>query len=280
MAGPQSLVLMLFGRHVYPQHIALSSATFIQALSTLGVSEQATRSALARMVSRGLLDRHVHGRKAYFSTTPRSYRMLDEGAQRIFADSPEAPTNDDTWTMLSFSIPEDQRSDRHTLRTNLADRGFGPVRSGFWLAPGRIEVTEMIDGLDLGGRIEVFHGQPAPPTQMTRVIEDAWDLDEIREAHEVFISRWVDDMPRDIESNLGAETLLAAEWTVLMRGTPRLPARYLPANWPAMRSYSIFHGRFDQLRPAAGAEFARLRDMLAIPQPETEKSAQLQGLHR
>jgi phenylacetic acid degradation operon negative regulatory protein len=274
LAGPQSLVLMLIGRHVYPQQMALSSATFIDALSTVGVSEQATRSALARMVTRGLLDRHVRGRKAYFSTTTLAYRMLDEGAQRIFADSP-APTSDDTWTMLSFSIPEGQRSDRHTLRTNLAERGFGPVRNGFWLAPGRLDVTELIDGLDLGGRIEVFHGQPAPPTQMTRVIEEAWDLDMIREAHESFIARWGGGVPQGMESHLATETLLAAEWTLLMRGTPRLPAKYLSADWPAMQSYSVFHEWFDKLRPGAAAEFARLRDMLPVPESEPKLSTPL-----
>lgn len=268
MPGPQTLMLMLYGRHVYPRQVALSSATFIQALSTLGVSDQATRSTLARMVRRGLLDRHIQGRKAYFSTTPRARRMLEEGAQRIFADSPQAPINDDTWTLLSFSIPEDQRSDRHALRTNLAGRGFGLVRSGFWLAPGRIDLTEMIDSLHLGKRIEVFYGQPAHSTQMTRVIGEAWDLGKIREAHESFISRWVNTLPDNLDSHLAAETLLAAEWSVLMTGTPRLPTRYLPAGWPAMQSYSVFHERFDQLRPAAAAEFARLRDTLPVAPSE------------
>src|SRR5688572_20657574 len=60
---PQTLLLTFLGKAVLGRHIAVFSGTYLAVMDRLGVSEQAVRSTLSRMVTRGLLARHRRGRK-------------------------------------------------------------------------------------------------------------------------------------------------------------------------------------------------------------------------
>jgi DNA-binding MarR family transcriptional regulator len=141
---PQALLLTVLGRHLLDREgVAVGAGTFIAVLERLGVSEQAARSTLTRMVRRGLLDRRQHGRRAYFTLTGGSRALLLEGRERIFAPAPVRQHWDGMWTLLSFSIPESRRDERHRLRARLAWNGFGLLRDGLWLAPGRAEVGRL-----------------------------------------------------------------------------------------------------------------------------------------
>jgi len=86
---PQALLLTVLGRHVLDHgSLMVGAGTFIAVLGLLGVSEQAARSTLTRMVRRGLLDRQQHGRRAYFTLSDRTTALLVEGGERIFAPAP------------------------------------------------------------------------------------------------------------------------------------------------------------------------------------------------
>nr|WP_246074369.1 hypothetical protein [Nonomuraea terrae] len=76
---PQSVILTFLGDHVYGRDICVSSRTFIDAFARVGISEEATRSALTRMVRRGLLRRTRAGRRMYFGPTPASTEVLRDG---------------------------------------------------------------------------------------------------------------------------------------------------------------------------------------------------------
>jgi len=64
--------------------LAVYSGTFVEIMQRLGVSEEATRSTLTRMVSRDQLARHRRGRKMYFGLTSRAVEVLTEGADRLW----------------------------------------------------------------------------------------------------------------------------------------------------------------------------------------------------
>jgi phenylacetic acid degradation operon negative regulatory protein len=65
-------MLTFLGIHVLGRAVAVSSGSVIDVLGRVGVTEEAARSTLTRMVGRGLLDRHRQGRKMYFALTPRA----------------------------------------------------------------------------------------------------------------------------------------------------------------------------------------------------------------
>jgi len=262
---PQTLMFTLLGRHVLHRNVAVASGTCIAVLARLGVGEEAARSTLNRMVLRGHLHRHRRGRRAYLALTPRTRRVLAEGEVRIFA-TPPVRVVDDAWTLLSFSIPEGQRHERHRLRTALAWRGFGPLRSGLWLAPGHVDVEEVVEGLGLAQRVDGFVGHPTSPTDIRRIVADAWDLDALAARYGDFTGRWGAGSEPPCEGEALAEQLrLITEWRLLILDDPHLPVAHLPAGWPAQDAFALFLRRHDALRDRADGEFAALLDGLPLP---------------
>ena len=137
-------MLTFFAVHVLDRGLAVSSGSVIDALGRVGVGEEAVRATLARMVNRGLLERHRRGRKMYFGLTARAVSVLREGRDRVWSRGAVNRGWDGTWTVVGFSLPESWASQRHDLRSRLVWAGFGPVQNGMWIAAGRVEVTALV----------------------------------------------------------------------------------------------------------------------------------------
>lgn len=262
MTRPQTLLLTLLGRHVLHRDVAVFSGTFIAVLDRLDVSEDAARSTLTRMVRRGYLERHRRGRRTYFGLTSRTRRLLTEGEERIFHHTPPREPTTGEWTLLSFSIPEERRNDRHSLRVALAWRGFGSLRDGLWVAPGEVDVTEVVDELALRDHVEVFVGHTAPPTDARQMVGEAWDLDAIRAGYGTFLRRWKDDELAGARGDLARQIRLITEWRLLLIDDPQLPLAYLPDDWPAEEAYELFRIRHDEVSAGAETEFEGLLDAI------------------
>jgi phenylacetic acid degradation operon negative regulatory protein len=239
----------------------VASSTFIEVLERLGISVQASRSTLTRMTRRGFLVRHRVGRRAYFSISDSLRGILQEGRLRIF-DTPVREQPDNVWTLLSFSIPEQNRADRHSLRTALAWNGFGLLRNGLWIAPGNVDVAAILDKLALDDRVDVFTAQPAGVTDLNRAVAEAWDLDQIAREYRELSERWAAGSPVTTDSPLAAQIRLITEWQQILVDDPELPMRYLPADWPAQAAYELFRSREDEFSDSAATEFADLLDLL------------------
>ena len=251
---PQSLMLTFFAVHVLDHTAAVSSGSVIDALGRVGVGEDAVRTTLARMVNRGLLERHRRGRKTYFGLTARAVDVLRDGWDRVWRLGAVNREWDGTWTIVGFSLPEAWASERHDLRSRLVWGGFGPVQSGMWIAAGRVDVASMVADLGLDGNLRVFHGQSAKPSEAAALIEAAFDLPGIAGRYRAFSARWeaADEQLPGAGDALARQLLLHTEWLNLVRQDPHLPAEHLPADWPAARAEELFHalaGRFDE--PAA-----------------------------
>lgn len=258
---PQTLLFTLLGRHVLDRDGAVASSTFIEVLERLGISVQAARSTLTRMVRRGHLVRHRVGRRAYFSISDSLRQILQEGRSRIF-EPPVREQPDNVWTLLSFSIPEQQRADRHSLRTALAWSGFGLLRSGLWIAPGNVDVTAVVDKLALDDRVDVFSAHPTGPTDLNRAVAEAWDLVQIAREYREFVDRWSVGSPVEADTALAAQVRLITEWQQILVDDPELPPPYLPDDWPAQEAYELFRARENELSDEAAAEFAEILDLL------------------
>jgi phenylacetic acid degradation operon negative regulatory protein len=249
---PQTLMLTFLGDAVLHRTIAVFSGSYLSVMDRLGVSEQATRSTLTRMVRRGLLARHRRGRKMYFGLTPRAEAVLEEGKHRLWQAGAVNRDGEESWTLLGFSVPEAHRDDRHLLRSRLRWAGFGLLRSGLWIAPGIVDVTAVVQDRRLLDHVLVFHAQPAKPTDVTEMVRDAYDLPAIAVRYQEFLRRW--DVPRPLPSapdDLARLLWLVSEWLLLLRDDPRVPLRHLPAGWPAVAAEVVFLRRHAELQPRA-----------------------------
>ncbi|MGW2637129.1 PaaX family transcriptional regulator [Streptomyces sp. NPDC001348] len=242
---PQSLMLSFFGIHVLGRDTALSSSSLIDVFAQAGITEEAVRSTLTRMVKRGLLERHRRGRKTYFGLTPRAVRVLQEGHDRIWRTGAVNRTWDGTWTLVGFSLPEAWRSERHDLRSRLVWNGFGPLQNGLWVAPGTVDVPEVVAGLGLDPYLRVFQGAVAgAPTEARTVLLTAFDVEAIAKGYEEFLTRWGSDAEvpdgADDTGALVRQLLLHTDWLEQVRQDPHLPAEHLPEDWPAGRAEHLF----------------------------------------
>jgi phenylacetic acid degradation operon negative regulatory protein len=267
-ARPQSLMLTFLGIYVLGHGTAVFSGSVIDVLRRVGVSQQATRSTLTRMVKRDLLRRHRRGQRMYFGLTPRCDSVLREGHQRVWRAGVVNRDWDGTWTMLGFSLPESWRSQRHHLRSRLAWAGFGPLQSGVWIAPSRVDVPALVEGLGLDRYLKVLAGRPGPPTGDGDLIRGAFDIPAIAARYQVFLDRWgARQPPAGAPGDLAGQLLLHTEWLQLIRKDPRLPASHLPAGWPAIEAERLFEQRAAAYAGPAKAIAAGLLDTIEVGPP-------------
>lgn len=237
---PQSLVLAFLGRFVLGRGIRVFSGSFIDVFARLGVSEQAVRSTLSRMVHRGLLDRRRSGRRVYFGLTPRCADVLAEGGWRLWDAGVVNLDDDGEWTLLSFSLPESWQRQRHDLRTRLSWAGFGPLRSGLWVAPSVRDPSGVVDELGLAEHVRVFQARLGPYTDAVQIVNEAYDIEGLASGYRSFLERWgVPESVPEAPDDLARLLLLIAEWMRLVRTDPRLPLAYLPAHWPAVAAQKL-----------------------------------------
>jgi phenylacetic acid degradation operon negative regulatory protein len=265
---PQSLMLTFLGIYVLGHGTAVFSGSIIDVFGRVGVSQQATRSTLTRMVKRDLLRRHRRGRRMYFGLTPRCDSVLREGHRRVWRADVVNRDWDGTWTMLGFSLPENWRSQRHRLRSRLVWGGFGPLQSGMWVSPSRVNVPTLVDGLGLDRYLKVLIGRPAPPTRDDELIHSAFDIPGIAARYQAFVRRWGGPQPlASAPDDLARQLLLHAEWLQLIRKDPRLPAEHLPAEWPAIHAERIFEELAAAYADPAKAIAGALLDTIGVGPP-------------
>jgi phenylacetic acid degradation operon negative regulatory protein len=263
---PQSLMLTFLGDQVLGRDVCVYSGSVIDVFARMGVGEQATRSTLTRMVNRGLLRRQREGRRMYFGLTEHSTAVLRDGERRIWQTGAVNRHWDGTWTLLGFSLPESWQRQRHDLRSKLTWSGFGPLFSGLWIAPGEVDVAELVAELGLSAHVKVFRAHADSGMDISAMIEETWELAELAERYAQFVQRWQPWETRAPEADeaLAQRLLLQAEWLRVIRRDPRLPVKHLPDDWPAEEAEKTFRAVHERLTPSAQACAERLLDLVPV----------------
>ncbi|MQA86749.1 MAG: PaaX family transcriptional regulator [Streptosporangiales bacterium] len=255
-ARPADLLLTAMGAFfMIRPSVEVPTETLIDILGRLGVAEYAARATCNRMVDRGLLQRRREGRRAVYSLTAGSRRLIEDGTPRIVDFEPCRTDWDATWTLLSFSIPEARRAKRHQLRVRLAWRGFGRLRDGVWLAPGPVAVRGLLAELGLDRHARAFVGAAIDPTDLDEVIHSAWDVEALVEGYTAFARRWNGGYADGLADDLVRVTRLLTEWRLVIRDDPRLPCELLPEGWPGLDANETFRRLYRRYDPPAQALF-------------------------
>jgi DNA-binding transcriptional regulator PaaX len=260
---PETLLLVLFGNHLLGKNRLVAVGSVIEVLTRLGAGEPAIRATVSRMGWRGLLYTVRRGRRAYIGLTAQGVRVLEDGARRIEADVVDRAW-DGHWTILSFSVPETRRADRHTLRSHLGWAGFAPLRSGLWISPAHRDVSPVLAELDLLDRAEVFRAEAILWSEPEKIVRSAWDVDALADGYRRFVTRWSGD-GLDRLDELCRQTLLEADWLLLIRHDPRLPIALLPLDWPGTEAQALFRALRRQLAGPADKLAGELLDTCPVP---------------
>ena len=277
---PPRLLLTLLGDYWWQRTEPLPSAAIVALLAEFGVSDSAARAALSRLTRNGLLVTSKTGRRTFSRLSSRAAAILDDGARRIFSFGAANQPWDGMWSLVAFSIPEDNRAARDALRKQLRWRGFAPLYDGLWVSPRdhAAEVIGYLKDLDIPTGT-AFRATSVPAD--CEIPARAWDLDGLRARYECFIG--FAGQLRDAAAAgrvpptdaLIARTRVMDEWRAFPGLDPDLPAELLPSAWPRARGTGAVHRVLRPARPAGRA--ARPPDHHQV-QPRTGRPRRLSQL--
>ena len=267
---PPRLLLTLLGDYWWQRTEPLPSAAIVALLAEFGVSDSAARAALSRLTRNGLLVTSKTGRRTFSRLSSRAAAILDDGARRIFSFGAANQPWDGMWSLVGFSIPEDNRAARDALRKQLRWRGFAPLYDGLWVSP-RDHAAEVIGYLK---DLDITTGTAFRATSVSaegEIPAQAWDLDGLRSRYERFIG--FASQLRDTTAAgrvppteaLLARTRVMDEWRAFPGLDPDLPAELLPSAWPRAEARELFIGCYDLLGPLAAL---RVRQIITRYSPE------------
>ncbi|MGI8330324.1 PaaX family transcriptional regulator [Actinomadura scrupuli] len=224
---------------------------------------------LNRLARRGVLESSKTGRRTGYGLSRRvpEEMRLSHATRRAILFGNSSPPWDGLWRMVIFSMSEDQRNVRRTVRARLRWLGFAPLFEGVWISPHGMEEEAGSYLSELRIRTyAVMTAQVLPGIPQGVAPLDAWDLDSIRSGYDEFIAEWEALVGRVREGAVGAaEALLARtelmyDWMHFPSVDPRLPDELLPADWPRRRAHEIFAELYDSLGPLAET---RVRQIVA-----------------
>lgn len=241
---PVQMLLAFYGSMVVDQDTGpIPAPLLLETLEGAGVAPATTRASLNRMASRGLLTRIKRGRNIAYGLADAGAQVLREAAGRVNRERPFDP-HGNGWTLVTFSVPEGQRTLRHRLRATLTWAGFAPLRDGLWVAPGEVDLDAALHPLHEElppGTLTAFFAQELEGFGMGDAVGTAWDLENIRQAHIEFAQEWREPTTPDCDvPAITNRTALVADWLALLRADPGLPPAYLGDNWPSDESTTLF----------------------------------------
>jgi phenylacetic acid degradation operon negative regulatory protein len=272
---PQHLLLTILGDFWYARRECLPTRALVSLLGEFGVSHQGSRTAISRLVHRGLLEfNRTRGTGGYQLTSYADW-VLRDGLRRISQFGSSSKDWDGEWTLVTFSIPESQRHLRHMLRTRLRWLGFAPLYNGSWVSPWDRagEVAQLLSELDIFS-VSIFHARLSTSSPDSPV--SAWDLDALARAFDEFIEEFAPLLERVRAGEIGSaealrqRTFVMDAWRRFPGIDPDLPVKLLPDNFPRDRAHAVFSEIYRALGPMAES---RVRHLLAQCAPEEARLA-------
>lgn len=248
-AQPRALIVTIYGLYAREAGGWLSISALIRLMAELGADEPAVRSATSRLKQRGLLEPRRQGGAAGYGLSAQGRAILAEGDRRIF-QRPRA-SRAEGWLLAVFSVPEDQRSRRHALRSRLAWLGFGAVAAGVWIAPAQLaaETREVLAADGLSGYVSLFTADYVAFGDVREEVSRWWDLDRLEQLYQAFIdsaapvlARWETGGPGPADQGraFADYVRLLTAWRRLPFLDPGLPSELLPDDWHGARAAALF----------------------------------------
>lgn len=259
-SAPQGMVVTLLADYTLPARTPLPSAAIVALLAEAGVSNAGARAAISRLARRGVLEGSRQGRNSFYRLTSSAALTLAAGGRILVLSAADTKPWDQQWSVVAFSVPQDEVVQRRELRSRLRWLGYAPLYDGLWVSPH--DLTEhartQLAGLTFG-TMTVFRARHVDiGSSIGRDPLDAWDTRAIAEHYESFIGQWSPLLPRIHASRIsGAEAVRAR--TEIMDSfrrlpvlDPQLPVELLPRGWLREPARNLFGQVYDGL--AAPAE--------------------------
>jgi phenylacetic acid degradation operon negative regulatory protein len=227
-------------------------------MSCFDVPETTVRVLVTRLRREGWLSSRREGRETIYGLTDATWRLLDEGRDRIFNRVP-GPW-DGQWHMIIYSVPESERTVREQLRKKLAWCGFGPFSSATWLSPHDRTPQVLAAFADQSKvQLDVFRSRSKGLDADRSIAARAWDLGALDDAYVEYLrasrprlASYRAGRLRGVEAFVERMKLIHHYRSFPFRD-PYLPSELLPAGWHGRLAHDVFLEAHGLLRPEADA---------------------------
>ncbi|WP_027342033.1 PaaX family transcriptional regulator [Hamadaea tsunoensis] len=258
-ASAQGLAVTLVADYTLPVRAWLPSAALVALLVESGVSSGAARTAISRLARRGVLESSRDGRHSSYRLTSDAADELSAGGAWIARFGEQARVWDGCWTLVAFSLPEEQRVQRRSLRAQLRWLGFAPLYDGLWVSPDswNTMVEGRLSAVAFGSMTVFRAGHVDLAAAGGRSPVDAWDVVAIAGHYEDFERQWRPLLTRVRRRQVTgaaavrARTQIMDSYRRIPLLDPQLPTELLPAGWPRARARELFIAVYDGLAEPA-----------------------------
>lgn len=220
----------------------------VELLAQTGLDAPSVRTAVFRLKKRGWLVSEARAGMRGYALTPAALESLAVGDEVIWHARQPADLSDG-WCFVHFSVPESARSLRHQLTSHLTSLGFGNIGSAVWIAPARMlsAAQRAIAELGLTEQCAVFVGDYVAGQELTSMVRNGWDLDEIDLRYREFIEDYAEETQRlataaVIDGKRAFDTYLSVidHWRKLPFRDPGLPLEVLTEEWSGPAAVQLF----------------------------------------
>jgi len=214
----------------------LSTAAWVSLLGVLNIPAPSARTALHRMTNAAYLERDARNGRSGYALSKEFSRWIDTFG-RVTDDDSAAANSAHDWVLVTFSIPEVRRADRHAMRTILGRLGFAPLGNGVWIgsAARLAETQDAIAAAGFGSYAEIFLAAHQGFSNTGAFTQRCWDLDGLAVRYRGFVHdvlRRLKRKPRVDPQTFADVIVTTNSWRRINFDDPRLPATALPRDWP------------------------------------------------
>jgi len=255
---PRSLVFTLFGdyfRYCGEGEVPLRGLSDV--LQLFGIEPATTRVVMSRLRAEGWFETRRDGRLTTYLLSPKAWRLLDEGRERIFRHVSGDWGGE--WTLIATRAGD--RSARDEMRKTLTWLGFGQLQPAIWVAPGdRLDAArQLMDAHGVGS--DIFLSRSGDLDHDRSIAARGWDLDALDAHYGAFVAQHDTPTTEETDGALIARVSLTDDYRRFPFTDPDLPAALLPEGWNAPRAHAVFVRRHGELRTGATAAIERLTGM-------------------
>ncbi len=210
-------------------------------------SRRATQSALKRLEDRGEIERTEREGRVLLQITQRGKEKINRSG---FSLKRKSRNWDGRWYLVSFDIPETQKTSRNLLRKKLLILGLGKLQRSLWISPYEHtkEVRKIVNHYHLEKYVELFRSQLLSPKEPSLFASQIWDLEGLSRRYIQFIERYrprlskfKEDPNHSEDSELfKLERAMREELSSILLSDPQLPDELLPKGFREKEAHRLF----------------------------------------
>lgn len=263
---PRSLVFTLFGdylRYCGDGEVPLTGLT--QMLAHFDVDPGTTRVVVTRLRNEGWLETRRRGREVSYLLSPKGWRLLNEGRDRIFQRS--EGQWDGQWSMVIVKFSDGQRVARDEARKKLTWLGFGQLSSSTWMSarPRLDEAERVLSELPLVS-LDLLRCTTRSVAEDRGIAERCWDLSDVQADYAEFVTRFEATPSLDGVAAFRRHVELTSIYRQFPFRDPDLPHELLPEGWIGGRAHDVFTRVYASLERSADRVVEELGGLAVVRQ--------------